>query len=190
VHFKMSCIKPISFIILLLAFFSCKKAHTNNAATTVDSNQTTVFAKGADISWVTQMEASGYKFYDSTGKQTDCFALMKELGMNAVRLRIWVNPAGGWCDSADVLAKAIRANNQGLKILLDFHYSDVWADPGDQNKPAAWAGLNTAALISEVYTYTFNTLTWLKANGIVPAWVVCYSRTEKTRSLPLQTSRK
>ena len=65
---------------------------------------------------------------------------MKSLGMNAIRLRAWVNPSDGWCNTADVVAKAIRAKNAGMKIIIDFHYSDVWADPGKQPKPAAWAG--------------------------------------------------
>jgi arabinogalactan endo-1,4-beta-galactosidase len=67
------------------------------------------FAKGADISWVTQMESSGYKFFDKNGNQQDLFALMKSLGFNSIRLRAWVNPSAGWCNTADVLAKAIRA---------------------------------------------------------------------------------
>src|SRR5258708_9103598 len=88
------------------------------------------FAKGADISWVTQFESSGVKFYDKNGNQQELFALMKSLGFNSIRLRAWVNPSDGWCNTADVVAKAIRAKNAGMKILIDFHYSDVWADPG------------------------------------------------------------
>ena len=169
----MMCIKNACFIFLVFFIFSCKKSNGGNNQPTIDSTKTAtiVFAKGADISWITQMEASGYKFYDSTGTQKDCFQLMKGLGMNAIRLRVWVNPSDGWCDSADVLAKATRANKLGLNILLDFHYSDSWADPGKQNKPAAWTSLATTSLISEVYTYTYNTLNYLKTNGITPTWV-------------------
>jgi len=92
------------------------------------------FAKGADISWVTQMESSGYKFYDKKGKQQDLFALMKSLGFNSIRLRAWVNPTDGWCNTNDLISKALRAKAAGMKIMIDFHYSDSWADPGKQNK--------------------------------------------------------
>ncbi|WP_428331303.1 glycoside hydrolase family 53 protein [Mucilaginibacter sp.] len=129
------------------------------------------FAKGADISWVTQMESSGVKFYDKTGTQQDLFALMKSLGFNSIRLRAWVNPTDGWCNTADLVAKAIRAKNAGMKIMIDFHYSDVWADPGHQTKPAAWASMDINALTTTLGTYTVNVMNTLKTNGITPDWV-------------------
>lgn len=129
------------------------------------------FVKGADISWVTQMESAGVKFYDKNGTQQDLFALMKSLGMNAIRLRAWVNPADGWCNTADVLAKAQRAKAAGMKIMIDFHYSDSWADPGKQPKPAAWAPLDFATLTKTLHDYTVNVMTTLKTNGITPDWV-------------------
>lgn len=129
------------------------------------------FAKGADVSWVTQMESSGYKFYDKNNSQMDLFALLKRIGFNSVRLRAWVNPSDGWCNTADVLAKAIRAKNAGLKLLIDFHYSDIWADPGHQTKPAAWASLDFATLKSTLYNYTAGVMDTLKNHGITPDWV-------------------
>ena len=84
------------------------------------------FVRGADICWCTEMEADGRMFYNSSGAQRDIFALMKEIGMTAIRLRVWVNPAqfgyGAWCDKADVLNKARRAHAQGLDLMIDFHY--------------------------------------------------------------------
>ncbi|MGZ3832343.1 MAG: glycoside hydrolase family 53 protein [Mucilaginibacter sp.] len=129
------------------------------------------FAKGADISWVTQMESSGVKFYDKNGNQQDPFTLMKNLGMNSIRLRAWVNPANGWCNTADVVAKAVRAKNAGMKIMIDFHYSDSWADPGKQPKPAAWASLDFATLVTTLHDYTVSVMNTLKTNGITPDWV-------------------
>jgi arabinogalactan endo-1,4-beta-galactosidase len=129
------------------------------------------FAKGADISWVTQMEAAGVKFYDKTGKQQDLFVLMKSLGFNSIRLRAWVSPADGWCNTADLVAKALRAKSAGMKIMIDFHYSDSWADPGKQNKPAAWASLDFNTLVTTLHDYTVNTMNTLKTNGITPDWV-------------------
>ncbi|HEY8784230.1 MAG TPA: glycosyl hydrolase 53 family protein [Mucilaginibacter sp.] len=129
------------------------------------------FAKGADISWVTQFEASGVKFYNKNGSQQDLFALIKSLGFNSIRLRAFVNPSDGWCNTADVVAKAIRAKNAGMKIMIDFHYSDVWADPGHQTKPAAWASLDFPTLLTTMYNYTTGVMTALKTNGITPDWV-------------------
>jgi arabinogalactan endo-1,4-beta-galactosidase len=116
------------------------------------------------------MEAANIKFYDSNGTQKDCMQILKDLGMNAIRLRAWVNPSDGWCNTADVLNKALRAKNLGLRIMIDFHYSDVWADPGHQTKPVAWDSLAFAALDSTLYDYTFHVMDTLKANGIIPQW--------------------
>ena len=130
-----------------------------------------VFANGADVSWLTQMEASGKKFYNASGTQTECMALLKSLGMNAIRLRVWVNPSGGYNNAADVLVKARRANDLGMRLMIDFHYSDTWADPGHQTKPAAWTSLSLADLKSALATHTTDVLTLLKNNGITPEWV-------------------
>ena len=101
------------------------------------------FAKGADLGWVTEMEDAGVTFYDADGKATECFTLMKQLGMNAVRLRVWVNPEKeycNYCNLPDVLVKARRAKALGMDIMIDFHYSDWFADPSRQNTPSAWDG--------------------------------------------------
>lgn len=131
----------------------------------------TSFVKGADISWLTQMESAGMKFYNSAGTQQDCIQLLKDLGMNAIRLRVWVDPAGGWCNTADIVAKAVRAKNLGMKIMIDFHYSDSWADPGKQTKPAAWNSQNLAGLLQSIGSHTTAVLSALKTNGVVPVWV-------------------
>ncbi len=129
------------------------------------------FAKGADISWLTEMEAAGKKFYNNNGTQEECIQLLKNLGMNSIRLRVWVNPLGGWNNTADVVAKAIRAKNLGMRIMIDFHYSDIWADPGNQTKPAAWAAQDFSTLQTSVYNHTTTVLTALKNNGVTPEWV-------------------
>ena len=134
-------------------------------------NESTSFAGGADVSWVTQMEANGKKFYNTSGTEMECMALFKSLGMNSIRLRVWVNPSDGWCNTQDLLTKAIRANNLGMRIMIDFHYSDVWADPSHQTKPAAWTLLSFADLKTAVATHTTSVLNTLKTNGITPEWV-------------------
>ena len=98
------------------------------------------FAKGADVSWLTEMEQDGVKFYNQYGKAEECMRLLRDLGTNAIRLRVWVNPEGGWCGKDDVIAKASRAQALGYRLMIDFHYSDTWADPGNQKVPAAWQG--------------------------------------------------
>jgi arabinogalactan endo-1,4-beta-galactosidase len=129
------------------------------------------FAKGADVGWVTQMEASGRVFYNAAGVQQDLFQILQGYDMNTIRLRVWVNPAGGWNGKNDVIAKAIRARNRGFRLLIDFHYSDSWADPAQQTKPAAWAGLTFAQLKQALYDHTYDVLDSLKDNNIVPEWV-------------------
>ncbi len=164
---------------ILIFFFitamSCNKSGSNNngggGGGGTPAPTTIVFAKGADISWLTQMETAGRLFYNSSGTAQDCMQILKNLGMNSIRLRVWVDPAGGWCNTADVVAKAVRAKNLGMRIMIDFHYSDSWADPGQQNKPAAWAAQDFATLQTSVYNHTFNVLTTLKTNGVTPEWV-------------------
>lgn len=129
------------------------------------------FAKGADVSWVSQMEASSIKFYNNAGTEQDLLQILKDKGVNSIRLRAWVNPTDGWSNTADVVAKAIRAKNAGFRILLDLHYSDTWADPGHQAKPAAWAGQDIIALKASVTTYTVSVMNALKDKGITPEWV-------------------
>ena len=172
----------ISTVCLLIVLSACSKGgggvspegDTTKKTNTVD----TPIIKGSDLSWVTQMEDSGYKFYNAAGTATDCFQLMQSLTINAIRLRVWVNPANGFCGTTDVVAKAVRAHNLGLRILLDFHYSDTWADPGHQTKPAAWTALDFSTLTATLSSYTLGVLDTLKAAGVVPSWVQIGNETD------------
>ena len=172
----------IACLLALAGGSGCSKMASQPSATSPDRVQTTstattaataasTFAYGADPSWVTQMEASGYKFYNNSGVQQDLFTILGGKGINAIRLRVWVNPSGGWCNTADVVAKALRAKAAGMSILIDFHYSDTWADPGHQTVPAAWSSLDFTDLMTTTYNYTQSTLNTLKTNGITPTWV-------------------
>lgn len=156
------------FIMASLSFSCNKKPEISIAPIVSDSS---FFAKGADVSWLTEMESKGIKFYNKKGSQQDLFQILKDEGMNSIRLRVWVNPAGGWCNTKDVVTKALRAKALGMKILIDFHYSDLWADPGKQTKPAAWQNENIAQLDSSVKAYTTGVLDTLQSNGISPDWV-------------------
>jgi arabinogalactan endo-1,4-beta-galactosidase len=158
------------FLFITFVFAVCKKKDSvPPRPDPTPGNQ--FFAKGADVSWLTQMKAEGQKFYNSNGTEMDCMGLLKSLGVNAIRLRAWVDPADGWCNTDDLVTKAVRAKNLGMKILIDLHYSNGWADPGKQNKPAAWASQDFSTLKGSLYNYTVDVMNALKANGISPDWV-------------------
>lgn len=148
---------------------ACTSGHTPKD----QSPQQPEFWLGADIGWCTEYEHNGYKFYNKKGQERECTALMKELGLNAVRHRVWVDPSkhGGWCDKNDLLVKCLRAKQLGMEILVDFHYSDWWADPGKQNIPAAWRGHTYEQMKEDLYAHTVEVLTHLKNNGVTPKWV-------------------
>jgi arabinogalactan endo-1,4-beta-galactosidase len=135
------------------------------------------FVAGADISWVQQQEEEGIRFSDR-GKTMDILALLKDRGFNAVRLRIFNSPAAkkgysakGYCDLDHTLRMARRIRDAGMQFLLDFHYSDTWADPGHQIKPAAWTDLHGADLERAVHDYTRDVLLALKKQDTSPQMV-------------------
>jgi len=170
---KATIIKTLGALLGFTVLISAAGCKDSNPATgTTDTTKTdTVFAKGADLSWITEMEKNNIKFYNASGTAMEATALMKSLGMNSIRLRVWVNPSDGWCNTQDLLVKALRAKNLGMRIMIDFHYSDTWADPSNQAKPAAWTSLSFADLKTAVATHTTEVLNVLKTNNITPTWV-------------------
>ena len=155
-------------ILAVMTLSSCGQNESNS-----DGGQTTkpAFAKGADIGWYTEMEKKGYKFYTASGTEMDCPALMKSLGFNSLRFRVWVNPEDVWNSKEDVLKKCLRAKELGMKIMIDFHYSDIWADPGKQIVPKAWESYDLDAMAKAVAEHTSDVLNTLKDNGVDVAWV-------------------
>jgi arabinogalactan endo-1,4-beta-galactosidase len=129
------------------------------------SGSTGLAIKGADISSLAKSEALGGVYKTSSGTTGDALAILKSSGMNYARLKVWVNPADGYNNKTRVLAMAKRIKAQGMKLLVDFHYSDTWADPGAQSKPAAWAGHSYSQLKTDVYNHTYDVLNALKAQG-------------------------
>lgn len=133
------------------------------------------FAKGADVSMLTQLEKCGVKFYDNNVSD-DALKIMKESGVNWIRVRIWNDPSqtgGGYCDESNALSLAKRAKELGMKVLLDFHYSDTWVDPGKQNKPAAWENdtIANGKLPTDVYDFTAKVLQDMNGQGTAPDMV-------------------
>ncbi|MEV8592423.1 arabinogalactan endo-1,4-beta-galactosidase [Streptomyces sp. NPDC052012] len=121
--------------------------------------------KGADISSLPKSEAMGGVYRTASGGRGDAVAVLRSAGMNYARLKVWVNPADGYNDKARVLAMAERIKAQGMKLLVDFHYSDSWADPGKQTKPAAWSGHGYEQLKKDVHRHTHDVLAALEAQG-------------------------
>jgi arabinogalactan endo-1,4-beta-galactosidase len=164
-------IRTVKYIVLLLIMLTAASCGDPKPSPGPDNLSKVNFAKGADVSWVTQMERDGIKFYNAQGTEMECMALLKSLGMNTIRLRVWVNPVDGWNGKDDLLVKAKRAKALGMRLMIDFHYSDSWADPGKQNKPAAWVNLPFEELKGALVSHTIEILEALKGEGIYPEWV-------------------
>ena len=134
------------------------------------------FYKGMDISFVPQVEAEGTVAKDFDGTPMDMLELAKKYGVNAIRLRLWNEPenvpeSGGYCSLRHTMEMARRIKSQGMSFLLDFHYSDFWADPGQQRKPKAWETLSGQELEEAVYLFTRETLEALRAENLMPDMV-------------------
>ena len=131
------------------------------------------FWLGADISGTTELEARGVQLRNTEGEPRECTALMRELGLNAVRLRVWVNPDEHGCfsDKDDVVKMALRAKDWNMPVMIDFHYSDWWADPGQQNIPAAWKEMSYEQMKKALADHTHDVLSALKEAGIDVRWV-------------------
>ncbi len=123
---------------------------------------------GADVSSLQRAEDLGAKYYDKDGIQRDPLHILIDHGVNAIRLRVWVNPAHGYNNRDRVAEFAARVKADGLKLLIDFHYSDTWADPEHQSKPAAWASHSFSQLQAAVYDHTFDVCDRLKSQGTPP----------------------
>lgn len=131
------------------------------------------FYKGVDISSLPEKIDSGALFYSEDGTQMDPFDLLESKGIDSIRLRIWNDPkqypeSNGYCDLPQTLEMAKKIKSRNLHFMLDFHYSDYWADPGQQRKPVAWEGLSFDELKIAVYDYTKEVLLQLKDINALP----------------------
>ncbi|HVU25694.1 MAG TPA: glycosyl hydrolase 53 family protein [Opitutus sp.] len=129
------------------------------------------FARGADVGWLSEMESRGVTFRNASGAEADCLTILQNCGINSIRLRVWVDPKDGWCGKDDVVKMAVRAKDRGFRLMIDFHYSDWWADPGKQTKPAAWQDHGIEQLKTDVRDHTLEVLRALKAAGVSPEWI-------------------
>ena len=130
------------------------------------------FVKGADVGFLPGQERRGVRFHDRQGQERDCLELLRDdYQIGAVRMRVWVNPRGGVNDKYELLAVARRVKALGMDLMVDFHYSDSWADPAKQPIPKAWIGHTFEEMKQDLHDHTVDVLTLLRENGIRPRWV-------------------
>jgi arabinogalactan endo-1,4-beta-galactosidase len=127
--------------------------------------------RGADISSLKKSEDKGGVYAYEDGRTGDALEILHDHGMNYARIRVWVDSPDGYHQKEQLLEMAKRLKTNGLKLLVDFHYSDSWADPGKQNKPAAWSDLNFEQLRQALYDHTYDVCNRLKAQGTPPDMV-------------------
>ena len=151
------------FCFLITMFFSLGLA--------LQASSQNVFWLGADVAGATMSEKMGNKLLNFQGEEQEEIAMMKDMGLNAVRLRIWVNPKNGWCSKEDQLILAKRAKKLRMPVMLSLHYSDTWADPGKQYVPKAWESYDLDAMAKAVAEHTSDVLNTLKDNGVDVTWV-------------------
>ena len=139
---------------------------------TAGAQTATDFVKGADVGFLLGQERRGTVFHDRQGRERECLELLKnDYQISAIRMRVWVNPRGGWCDKNELLTMARRVKALGMDLMVDFHYSDSWADPANQPIPAAWLGHSFDEMKQDLRAHTVDVLTLLKDNDIKPRWV-------------------
>jgi len=167
---KVNPMNKMNFIYLLFLLFAC---NGKDDKITIPEGDTTLtdFYFGADLSYVNEMEDCGAVYKDRLGTAKDPYKIFAEEGTNLVRIRLWHNPTWtNYSNLTDVKKSIKRAKDNGMEVLLDFHYSDTWADPGRQEIPAAWEAQinNTEALGQLLYDYTYNTLKDLADENLLP----------------------
>ena len=171
--------KKVLLILFLLGVFMTTSGYgESKVLVNPIENISKDFIKGVDISMVYEVEKNGGKYFDN-GVQKDPLQILKDHGVNWVRVRIWNDPydekgnpyGGGNCDYKNMTELAKRAKSLGLKVLVDFHYSDFWADPGKQEKPKAWKNLKGKALEKAVSDFTYQVVKYMKDNKALPDMV-------------------
>lgn len=177
---KNNKLKKVILSAITATMISCSLPFTALAAVQVNpiENLSTDFIKGADVSIMPELERNGTKFYDN-GIEQDGLTILKNHGVNWIRVRIWNNPyvvgpegvGGGNTDEAKAIEMAKRAKALGMKVLVDFHYSDFWVDPGQQKKPDAWKNDSSDKLVDDVYAYTAKVMQDFNAQGVTPDMV-------------------
>ncbi len=188
---KKTLIAAVVLLMVVMPLSSCKKPDNNvnnnpngdPTGTVVSSDSLYVervenlpddFIMGMDASCVPALEASGVKYYDYDGTEKDVYQILAENGINYIRVRVWNDPfdadgngyGGGNCDIDNAIAIGKRATEHGMKLLVNFHYSDFWADPAKQMVPKSWKGMNIDQKSEALYQYTKECLEKLVEAGV------------------------
>jgi arabinogalactan endo-1,4-beta-galactosidase len=138
------------------------------------------YFRGADVSGLSKYEDLDSIFYNEAGHPDDCLNVMKEKGINSIRLRVWVD-AAGYSGKKDVATMAKRANDLGMKVMIDFHLSHTWADKDWQKIPPSWMpdSANTTGLGNRIYNHIYGMLDTLRTLGVTPEWVQVGNESDK-----------
>lgn len=187
---KKVILTTITLILLLTLFIGCAKpeepddvieqepitvsASSDSLYVEKVENLADDFIMGMDASSVPSLEAGGVKYYDYNGTETDVYKVLAQNGINYIRVRVWVDPfdkdgngyGGGNCDINTALEIGKRVTKYGMKLLVNFHYSDFWADPSKQQCPKDWEGLDIDQKAEKLYEYTKESLKLLKKAGV------------------------
>jgi arabinogalactan endo-1,4-beta-galactosidase len=141
-------IKYLTLVIISLLLFGCKDDNTDT------NTPKELIIRAADLSFLPEIEEEGTTFFTRSGTPRDVIDILKDNGCNTVRIRLWHTPSNPHSALPEVIELAERVKSKDLKVWLDLHYSDTWADPGKQTKPAAWESLSHSDLTDSVYSYT------------------------------------
>ena len=161
----------IAILIFCTLMIGCNKKTSIAQSPPVVSPGTSLIYRGGDLSFLPEIETTPTTFYNSTGVVQDALTILKNSGMNLVRLRLWHTPSNNNSSQAQVETFAQRLKTAGIGWWLDFHYSDTWADPGNQTIPVAWQTLSYSLLLDSVYNYTYKVMNSLKTKNCLPAIV-------------------
>jgi arabinogalactan endo-1,4-beta-galactosidase len=161
----------LSFIsTVVVSLLTINNGQPENEITVPNDSNNFGFIKGADVSFIPEIEDNG-GIYKDDEVQTDALEIFSDHGINFIRLKLWHTPEENYNNLEKILFMAKRIKEQGCGFLLDFHYSDTWADPGHQIKPAAWQNKSYEVLKASIYDYTKRVIRQLNDQGTIPAIV-------------------
>lgn len=155
--------RPILILISFLIFISCNK---DDISAPIPENGNSKFISAVDISKYPEISNSNPIFYDLNGNQNEFLNILKENGVNTIRLRLWVNPSNEHSGFNEVKQFSQTLKTYGFKTWLTLHYSDTWADPAHQETPIQWQGIDFTQLKDSVYNYTEKVMTELQPDYI------------------------
>ena len=160
--------KLFSLLFLLFSVFSCNSSDDSREQQNNHSEENSIFYKGMDLSFQSELEDYNLNYKDENGIPVELLDFVSENGTNLIRLKLWHTPLDGENSLEDVKAYAQRVKANQMDFLLNFHYSDYWADPGTQTPPASWQNMTNEDIRIAIYDYTKEVVTQLKNQNTLP----------------------